>query len=152
MSTMILKKAAQVLRKQGKDVLAKALESQVETMAKAEHATREMPQIKMYFQDGKVIFQSPDPGYMRRKALAFQLRKVGVDPEYKGDGIWHFRPVAETIGLIKQVYADFFSDAPGKGARPAILIGRDGKPYSTLPFSSYHKGVSSMASIGQPLL
>lgn len=43
MDSTILKKAAVLLRKQGKNVLAKSLEDQVEVMVKMEKATAPMP-------------------------------------------------------------------------------------------------------------
>lgn len=140
MDSTILKKAAVLLRKQGKNVLAKSLEDQVEVMVKMEKATAPMPEIKMYFQDGRVFFQSPNPGFKKCKALSYQLRKLGPGYKYEKEGVWSFPSKPEIINKIKQVYADFFSDPPGEGARPAILINQEGKPCGLLPFSTYHKG------------
>lgn len=138
---MLLIQAKQ-LKALGQDDLAQELQKRARSLGKksrkkTEAVTEENPEVVMTFEDGRVIFKTPDPGYLRRKAFGYKVREAGLgthkyDPKTKS---WSFKAAPEIISKVKQAIGDFFSEAK--------LVDANGRGLGRLPKSTYQAEKSS---------
>lgn len=124
-----LKAQVKTLKSLGENSLAAKVEKRIEKLEKESQPV----EITMAFEDGRVEFRCPDPGYVRRRAFAYAVKAAGdnthsFDKETKA---WSFKNTPEIIENVKQAIGDFFPRAQVKGS--------DGESLGVLPESTYVK-------------
>lgn len=126
----LLRGQLKALKKAGETELAEQLQARISALQ------NQPAEIVMYFEEGRVHFQTPYPGYKRRYPFSMKLKEAGVDADGEATHEWHpktktwsFKATAPIVNKVKSAIGDFFSEAP--------LVNQQGERIGTLPASTY---------------
>jgi hypothetical protein len=129
----LLRSQMKVLKKAGETELAEQLNGRIEALR------AQPPEILMYFEDGRVHFQTPYPGKKRQYPFSMQLKAAGVDADGEAthkwnpkSKTWSFKATPDIVASVQTAIGDFFSEAP--------LVNKEGVSCGKLPASTYQAG------------